>query len=257
MKKLIALLSVFLVSIFVGIGFGQALNISPVIPGIISFVGSFIPLPCGSMYILLYTSPAVAATYQFNLTYIPEFLTWNDAGAPITLLRVETQEDGVLHDYNAAAIAAANGYRMVGAQAANQVTLRLSDGHIKNKNTTVTVTIAAAAAIAFFGSSDNVGVVPFQFKNAAILALNPTDFSKFTAVFIPALVAATSRVEAEFKDGHRETFAVADLLSMSSFRQEVAGIIIDNMDQYIHKITVVSVAAVASYVLSIKLPGQA
>ena len=205
---------------------------------------------------LLYTSPAVAATYQFNLTYLPEFLTWNDAGAPISLLRVETQEDGVLADYNAAGIAAANGYMMVGAQAANQVTLRLADGHIEKKNVTITLTTAAAAAIAFFGSSDNVGVVPFLWKNAAILALNPTDFAKFTAVFIPALVAATSRVTVEYKDGHKQILAVADLLSMSSHYQEVAGIIINNISGYIHKATVESVAAVASYVLSIKLPGQ-
>lgn len=257
MKKIIALLSVFLVSIFVGIGFGQVLNINPLIPGTISFIGSFIPLPSGSMYLLLYTSPAVAATYAFNLTYLPEFLTWNDAGVPITLCRVETQEDGDLHEYNAAAIAAANNYRMLGAQVANQVTLRIADGYIKDKNTTITVTTAAAAAIAFFGWSDNIGVVPFTFKNAAILALNPTDFMKFTAVFIPALVAATSRIDVEFKDGHRQTLAVADLLSMSSFRQQVPGIIIDNLDQYIHKATVNSVAAVASYILAIKLSGQA
>jgi len=206
---------------------------------------------------LLYTSPAVAATYQFNLTYVPEFLTWNDAGAPITLLRVETQEDGVIHDYNAAGIAAANGYLMPGIQAANQVTLTIADGHIANKNTTITVTIAAAAAIAFFGSSDNIGSNLLTFKNAAILALNPTDFMKFTALFIPALVAATSRVEVEFKDGHRQTFAVADLLSMSNMFQEIPGVILSNHKGDIHKATVFSVAAVASYVLAVRIPGQA
>jgi hypothetical protein len=205
---------------------------------------------------LLYTSPAVAATYQFNLTFIPEFLTWNDAGAPITLMRVETQEDGVLADYNAAAIAGANGFRMVGARAANQQSVRLADGHIPNKNVTVTVTIAAAAAIEFYGYSDNVGMVPFLFKNAAILALNPTEFTKFTALFIPALVAATSRVTIEFKDGHKQIMAVADLLSLSSYHQEVQSVVVDNMDQYIHKATVESVAAVAAYVLSVKLPGS-
>jgi hypothetical protein len=205
---------------------------------------------------LLYTSPAVAATYQFNLTYLPEFFTWNDAGTPITLFRVETQEDGVLHDYNAAAIAAANGYMMVGAQAANQVTLRIGDGHISGKNTTITLTTAAAAAIAFFGWSDNVGSIPYIFKNAAILALNPTDFKKFVAVFIPALVAATSRVTVEFADGHKQILSVADLLSMSTFYQQVPGVIINNVASYIHKATVESVAAVASYVLSVKIPGQ-
>jgi hypothetical protein len=203
---------------------------------------------------LLYTSPAVAATYQFNLTFLPEFFTWNDAGAPITLFRVETQEDGVLHDYNAAGIAAANGYMMPGAQAANQVTLRICDGHIDKRNVTVTLTIAAAAAIAFFGSSDNVGSIPYVWKNAAVLALNPTEFSKFTALFIPALVAATSRVEVEFADGHRQTFAVADLLSLSAMYQEVPGVIVNNIQSYIHKATVVSVAAVAAYTLSVKLP---
>lgn len=205
---------------------------------------------------LLYTSPAVAGTYQFNLTYVPEFFTWNDAGTPITLFRVETTEEGVIHDYNAAGVAAANGYLMKGAQAANQVTLTLADGHVGPRNVTVTVTIAAAAAIAFFGWSDNIGLNLLTFKNAAILALNPTDFQDFTCLFIPALVAATSRVEVEFKDGHRQTFAVADLLSMSTMLQEVPGVFISNYLGLIHKVTVVSVAAVAAYVLAIRIPGQ-
>ena len=204
---------------------------------------------------LLYTSPAVAATYQFNLTFLPEFFTWNDAGAPITLFRVETQEDGVLHDYNAAAIAAANGYMMPGAQAANQVTLRIADGHIADRNVTITLTIAAAA-IAFFCSSDNAGSIPYIFKNAAILALNPTEFKKFTALFIPALVADTSRVSVEYADGHKQILAVADLLSYSSMYQQVPGIIVNNIQSYIHKVVVESVAAVAAYTLSVKIPGQ-
>jgi len=256
MKKLIVLMTLLLTSIIVGVGFGSVLNVNPLIPAVVCFVGSFIPLPADSMYGILYTSPAVAATYQFNLTFVPEFFTWNDAAAPITLFRVETQEDGVIADYNAAAVAAANGYMMQGAQAANQVTLMVADGHIEGKNTTVTLTTAAAAAIAFFGHSDNTGSILYNFKNAAILALNPTEFSKFTALFIPALVAATSRVEVEFKDGHRQTMAVADLLSMSSHYQQVAGVILNNVQGYIHKATVVSVAAVAAYVLSIKIPGQ-
>lgn len=254
MKKLIILLSLILTSIVVGVGFGSVLNVNPLIPAAFCLVGSFIPLPAGSLYGIVYTSPAVAATYQFNMTYIPEFFTWNDAGAPITLFRVETQEDGVLHDYNAAAIAAANGFMMPGGQAANQVTLHIADGHIDGKNTTITLTIAAAAAIAFFEHSDNVGTIAYTFKNAAILALNPTEFMKFTALFIPALVAATSRVEVEFKDGHRQTMAVADLLSMSSHYQQVPGVILNNIQGYIHKAVVNSVAAVAAYVLSFNLP---
>lgn len=203
---------------------------------------------------LLYTSPAVAGTYQFNLTFLPEFFTWNDAGNPITLFRVETQEDGVLADYNNLAIAAINGFGMVGAQAANQVTLRVADGHLEKKNVTITVTTVAAAAISFFGSSDNLGTVPYVMKNAAILALNPTEFTKFTALFIPTMAAATDRAEVEFIDGHRQTFAVADLLSMSSFYQQVAGIIINNQMAYIQKVTIVCAAATPAYILSVLKP---
>lgn len=205
---------------------------------------------------LLYTSPAVAATYQFNLTFIPEWFTWNDAGAPITLFRVETQEDGVLIDLNAAGLAALDGFMMQGAQPANQLFIRCADGHIEKKNVTVTVTIAAAAAIAFFGGSDNIGMVPNKINNAAILALNPTEFMDFTALFIPTLAAATDRVEIEYKDGHKQTWAVADLIAVSSLFQEVQGIIVNNFQAYIHKATVVAAAATPAYVLSVKLPGN-
>lgn len=204
---------------------------------------------------LLYTSPAVAGTYQFNLTYLPEFLTWNDAGAPITLLRVETQEDGVLANYNAAAIAAINGFMLLGTQAANQVFLRIADGHISNRNATITVTTAAAAAISFFGGSDNIGALPWEMKNAAILALNPTEFQNFTAIFVPTL-AAGDRVTVEFADGHKQVMAPADLRALSSFFNQVAGIIINNVQSYIHKVIIEAAAATPAYVLSVKLPGR-
>jgi hypothetical protein len=256
MKKFIALLSVFVVSIFIGIGFSAVTGISPLIIGGASFVCSFVPLPFGSMYMLLFTSPAVIGTYQFNLTFIPEFLTWNDAGAPITLLRVETQEDGVLTDLNAAGLAAVNGYMKLGAQAANQLHVRLADGHIEGKNVTITVTIAAAAAIAFFGCSDNIGLSAYQYKNAAILALNPTTFEKFTAIFIPTMAAATDRAEVEFIDGHKQTFAVADLIALSSMYNQVQAIIVNNVLSYIKKVTFVCAAATPAYIFATYIKGQ-
>jgi hypothetical protein len=257
MKKLIAIFAVFLTSIFVGVSANALFEVNTFIAAGVSFISSFVPMPGGSAFILIYTSPAVAATYQFNMTYLPEFFSWNDAGTPITLFRVETQEDGVIADYNAAGLAAANGFMQVGAQAANQVSIRIADGHLENKNVTITLTTAAAAAIGFHCCGDNMGTVPYLWTNAAILALNPTEFSKFTALFIPALVAATSRVEVDFIDGHRQTFTVQDLLMLSSFYQQVAGVIINNQQSYIKRATVYSVAAVASYVLSVKIPSIA
>jgi hypothetical protein len=204
---------------------------------------------------LLFTTPAVAGTYQYNLTFIPELFTWNDAGNAITLLRVETQEDGVLTDLNAAAMAAINGYMKPGAAAANQFQFRLADGHISNKNVTVTVTTVAAAAIAFFGSSDNIGMNPYQYKNAAILALNPTIFEKFTAIFVPAM-AAGDRVEVEFLDGHKQTFAAADLTAISSMFQQVQQIMINNVLSYIKSAKFECAAATPAYILSTYIKGQ-
>ena len=203
---------------------------------------------------LFYTSPAAPGTYQFNLTFIPEFFTWNDAGVAVRKFSIETQEDGVLADYNAPAIAAINGYMFAGAQAANQVCLRIADGHIADRNVTVTVTIAAAAAISFYGSSDNIGSLPYLMRYAAVLALNPTEFKKFTAIFIPELVAATSRVTVEFADGHKQIFAVADLLALSAMYQQVQGVIVNNIQSYIHRVTVESKDAATAYILSVKFP---
>jgi len=51
---------------------------------------------------ITFTAPGgVATPFTFNMTYLPEFLSWNDGGNALTSLRVETQEDGVLHDWNA------------------------------------------------------------------------------------------------------------------------------------------------------------
>ena len=132
--------------------------------------GQFIePGVIGGM--LIFTAPGgIATPFSFNMTYLPEFLSYNPGANPLTSLRVETQEDGVLHDWNAAAIAAMNGFMKVGTVTANDVNLRLADGELRPKNVTISGVTSAAGAVRFYVCSDNKGLAAFKSSNAAILA---------------------------------------------------------------------------------------
>jgi hypothetical protein len=218
-----------------------------------SVFGSLIPAGVtGAM--LIFTAPGgIATPFTFNMTYLPEFLVYNPGANPLTSLRVETQEDGVLHDWNAAAIAAMNGFMKVGTQTANDVNLRLADGELKPKNVTVSGVTSAAGAVNFYASSDNKGTIPFKSSNAAILALNPTTFEKFTALFIPALATLTDYAEIEFSDGHQQRFEMEELRNLSSNYQQVPGVIINNVNGYIKKVVVRTAAATPAYILSVNI----
>jgi hypothetical protein len=204
--------------------------------------------------LLIFTAPGGAATaFSFNMTYLPEFLRYNAGANQLTSLRVETQEDGVLHDWTLAGLNAMNGFMKLGAQTANDTTLRLSDGELRPKNVTISGVTSAAGAVAFYVCSDNKGTVPFKSSNAAILALNPTKFEKFTAVFIPTMATATDYAEITFDDGHTNRFEMEDLRSLSSNFQQVEGIIINNINGNIVSATVRTAAATPAYVLSVKV----
>jgi hypothetical protein len=202
---------------------------------------------------LLFTAAGgVGVPFSFNLTYLPEFLMFNHAGNQLTSLRVETQEDGVLHDWLAAGINAMNGFMKVGAMTANDVTLRLSDGELRPKNVTISGVTSAVGAINFFGYSDNKGTAAFKSSNAAILALNPTAFEKFTALFIPTMATSTDYAEITYDDGHSQRWEIEELRSSSSQYQQVEGIIINNFNGYIRRAVVRCAAATPAYILSVK-----
>lgn len=207
--------------------------------------------------LLIFTAPGGAATaFSFNMTYLPEFFTYNPGANPLTSLRVETQEDGVLHDWNAAAIAAMNNFMKVGTVTANDVNLRLSDGELRPKNVTISGVTSAAGAVNFYVASDNTGTVPFKSSNAAILALNPTRFEKFTALFVPAMATLTDYAEIEYFDGHKQRWEMEDIRRMSSVFQQVETIVINNVNGYIKSATVRTAALTPAYVLSVFTPGQ-
>lgn len=207
--------------------------------------------------LLIFTAPGgIGTPFAFNMTYLPEFLTFNHGGNQLTSLRVETQEDGVLHDWTAAGLNAMNGFMKVGTQTANDVFLRLADGELRPKNVTISGVTSAAGAIGFYVASDNKGTAAFKSSNAAILALNPTLFEKFTALFIPAMATATDYAEITFDDGHVQRFEMEDLRRLSSQYQQVEGIIINNVDGYMKRVLVRCAAQTPAYILAVHIKNQ-
>jgi len=200
---------------------------------------------------LIFTAPGgIATPFAFNMTYLPQFLTFNNV-VPLTSLRIETQEDGVLHDWVALSIAAINGFMTLGAQAANIVNLRVASGHIKNKNVTISGVTSAAGAIGFYAYSDTIGNKMFKTTNAQILALNPTTFENFTAIWVPAMAAVTDTAEILYTKGHRQTYNINDLQAMTPLYQEVPAIMVNNINAYIHQAIFTCAAAHPAYVMSV------
>jgi len=206
---------------------------------------------------LIFTAPGGAGTpFSFNMTYLPEFLHYNPAANPLTSLRVETQEDGVLHDWTAAGIAAMNGFMYVGTPTANDVILRLGDGELRPKNVTISGVTSAAGAVSFYVASDNKGTAAYKSSNAAILALNPTVFEKFTALFLPAMATVTDYIEITYDDGHQQRWEMQDIRIQSTRFQQVPTIVINNIDGRIKKAVVRCAAATPAYILSVYIKGQ-
>jgi hypothetical protein len=198
----------------------------------------------------------VATPFSFNMTYLPEFLHYNPGANPLTSLRVETQEDGVLHDFTAAGIAAMNGFMQVGTVTANDVILRLADGELRPRNVTISGVTSAAGAVNFYVASDNKGLSAYKTSNAAILALNPTTFEKFTALFVPAMATLTDYAEITYDDDHQQRWELQDIRIQSTKFQQLPTCVINNIDGRIKKAVVRCAAATPAYILSVYIKGQ-
>lgn len=207
-----------------------------------------------SYAILIFTAPGgIGTAFTFNMNYLPEKIIINDGGNPLTSLRIETQEDGVLHDWTAASIAAMNGYMNVGALAANTKKLPVSTGHLNNKQVTISGVTSAAGAVPIFVNSDNTGIAPFTTSLSNILAGNDTEFKKFSALFLPNVVTGTDRVQIFYKEGHVQILDAQELKAESVMYQDAAGIIVNNLAGNIKRVLVTSAAGGLAYVLRVKV----
>ena len=204
---------------------------------------------------LVFTSAAAATAQQFQLNYIPQFLIYDAAANPLTNLRVEDQELGVLLDLPAAGIAEVRRFMRLGVVASTVTMFRVANGHIANRNVTVTVTQAEAAAVAYYTSSDSPGNAAFKYQTAALLAGQPHIFKDFTALFLPGL-AVGDTVHITFDNGHRQLFNREELLELSALYQNsgaATGFMVNNINSYIKEAIVTQAGAGAAYVYKINL----
>lgn len=202
---------------------------------------------------LIFTAPGgVATPFNWNMNYLPQFLSFNNV-VPLTSLRVQTQEEGVLHDWVAASIAVINGYLVPGAQAANIVVLRVANGQLNPRNVTISGVTSAAGAIGFYETSDQNGNAPYKTNTAQILALNPTTFENFTAIWVPTMAAVTDYCELTYRSGFKQTLNINDLAALSSLYQEVPQIMVNNVNGYIKTAKFTCAAATPAYVMSVKI----
>jgi hypothetical protein len=204
---------------------------------------------------LVYTSPAAAATYQFQLNYIPQFLIYDAAAAPLTSLRVQDQELGVILDLALAGIAQVRNFMRFGLVASTVTKFRLANGHITNRNVTVTLVQPGAVAIPFYTCSDCLGNKAYEYSTSALLAGQPTTYDSFTALFLPGLAAADT-VLVEFSNGLNQLFNGAELLELTAQYQNnqlATGFILNNVGAYIRKATVIEAIAGAAYKMAVKL----
>lgn len=195
----------------------------------------------------------IGTAFQFNITYLPEFLYWNDAGNAINFLRVDTQDRGVLMNLLAADLAQFNGILNVGALAANDNRIILADGHIKNQNVTISGSTSAIGAINFFGSSDNIGVSMFKYTSVAVIANNETQFEKFSILSLPGLVTVTDRVQVFYKDGHAQVYDSLEIQAQSTMYNDAPVLVINNLASNIDKVLVTSALGVQASVMKVDI----
>jgi len=201
---------------------------------------------------LVFTSAAAAVAQQFQLNYLPQFLIYDPAANPLTNLRVEDQQMGVLLDLPAAGIVPVRRFMRFGVAASTVDMFRLANGHIPNRNVTVTVTQAAAAAVAYHTCSDTRGTHAFKYQVAALLAAQPHIFSDFTAIALPGL-AAGDTVHITYANGHKQLFTAMELLELGALYQTAEAIFINNIDGYIREAIVTQAIAGAAYVYKVNV----
>jgi hypothetical protein len=261
MKLLKILASIIVAGLFAiggGIVTGIALGCSPVIPGALYFGFSMLPTPKGALCINIFNAPGGAGIpFNWQMNYLPEHLSFNNT-VPLTSLKIETTEDGVLHDWTAAGLPAMGNFMNKGInRIAGVLKFRLADGELRPKNVYISGVTSGAGVVPFFVASDRIGKLPLKSKNAYVLPNNPTTFERFSALFIPTMASGTDRAEVTFNNGLHQTFNLEDLQDLSTYFQYYYGVIINNYTSYINKVIITCAAATPVYVLNAQIKGQA
>lgn len=130
-------------------------------------------------------SIAAASSGSFNLTYVPQFLTFDIDAAP-TSLRINVQGDGVIFDMDNSGITALNNIRLIG-NIADRYVFQIAEGLIPNKNVTVSVTNASVGtALTLRGMSRQLGTFYIQYLTQVCQAASGINFDNFAYLGFPS-----------------------------------------------------------------------
>lgn len=193
--------------------------------------------------ILLFTAAGgVGVTTSYTMTYVPQYLIYDDGGNVPTSIRCTVLGDGVICDIVAAQIPMIDHIRALGV-VANHSVIPLSDGLIKNKNMTIDFTTSAVGAINIYGSSFEEGDAYMMTLQATVLANSGQEFTKFAYLAIPGM-GANDYVNIEFEDGTVQRFDQPEFDVICGFTQNfTAGqFIVDNIDGRIRKLQLIPAA---------------
>lgn len=136
----------------------------------------------------LWGSIPASSSASFNITYVPQFMTFTVTSAPTSFL-INIQGDGVIFNLDATGIAAMRNIRQVGV-VTNTYVFQLANGLINGKNGTVTITNAAAAQLDIYAYSKDIGNFYMTYLIQNALANSGINLRKFAYAAFPSAAAA-------------------------------------------------------------------
>jgi hypothetical protein len=136
----------------------------------------------------LWGSIPASSSASFNITYVPQFISFTVTSAPTTFL-INIQGDGVIFNLDATGIAAMRNIRQQGI-VTNTYVFQLANGLINGKNGTVTITNAAAAQLDVYAYSKDLGNFYMTYLIQNALANSGINLRKFAYAAFPSAAAA-------------------------------------------------------------------
>lgn len=199
---------------------------------------------------VIWGSVAASVAGTFNITYIPQFISFTIASAP-TSFQINVQGDGVIFNLDANGVTGMSNIRAVGV-IGNTYMFQLADGLINGKNGTVTITNSAAATLNVNCWSKDVGSMYMVYATQNALTQSGIQLNKFAYAAFPSAAAADS-FTLEYNSGITQVATRDDLNANLQWTQNqvTSRYNIDNIaPAMMKKVTFIPVAAQNVYVMN-------
>jgi hypothetical protein len=187
------------------------------------------------------TGAVISTAYTFNMTFLPQYLFFATAVAPVAL-KVSVFGDGVVTDLDAAGCLAVQNIRLYG-RVTNGYLIPLANGLIKGKNVEIIYTTGAATAVDLYGISLKSGNAYIQCLRQTALANSGVNIEKFAFLGLPN-AATGDTITVTYADGLIQKVQFEELKAqLSLYCYDVNNVIgIDNVDAEISNVSFVPAA---------------